>query len=282
MRWDYGSIYKEIRASKSISQSEVCGEMITRSTLSKFEHNISMPRYEHMAFLLEQLDMSFSEFHYICNNYFPSEKQQILIDFDNLTSVINEKKIDNLIEKCKNFLKINNSLPIQNILEILNIYATLESSNDVSDNSSNNLALQLWKKIEKSDTWYYTDIKKIDLILFFIPIESIEAIVEKLLVRLKKYKNYRDIQPLYLSILMNLSTKYLYSGYKIKCKAIIQNLLPLSKEYKRYDYFFFAKFRLAICNSNRTDAEVALHLIQQLEEDTLYNFGKDEFNKFLQ
>ena len=38
MRWDAGSIYKKIRKSKGLSQNEVCGTSISRTTLSKFEN----------------------------------------------------------------------------------------------------------------------------------------------------------------------------------------------------------------------------------------------------
>ena len=35
MRYDFGKIYKEIRKSKNLRQSDVCGNVLSTTTLSK-------------------------------------------------------------------------------------------------------------------------------------------------------------------------------------------------------------------------------------------------------
>lgn len=37
MRYDFGKVYKEIRESKGLTQEEVCGNVLSRTSLSKFE-----------------------------------------------------------------------------------------------------------------------------------------------------------------------------------------------------------------------------------------------------
>lgn len=37
MRWDYGQVYKKIRQSKGLTQQDVCGDMLHRSTLANIE-----------------------------------------------------------------------------------------------------------------------------------------------------------------------------------------------------------------------------------------------------
>ncbi|HEL1586457.1 TPA: helix-turn-helix transcriptional regulator [Streptococcus suis] len=50
MRWDFGSIYKMIRESKGLTQEQVCGNVLSRTTLAKIENNQSMPKFENMIF----------------------------------------------------------------------------------------------------------------------------------------------------------------------------------------------------------------------------------------
>ena len=57
MRYDFGKVYKEIRESKGLTQEEVCGEVLSRTSLSKIESGKATPKYENMEFLLRQINM---------------------------------------------------------------------------------------------------------------------------------------------------------------------------------------------------------------------------------
>ena len=78
MRWDYGKIYKEIRKSKGLTQEEICGDFLARSTLARIESGQVVPKFDTMIFLLRQIDMTLEEFKYICDYYQPSQRQKIL------------------------------------------------------------------------------------------------------------------------------------------------------------------------------------------------------------
>ena len=69
MRYDFGKVYKDIRESKELTQEEVCGSVLSRTSLSKYESGKATPKYENMEFLLRQINMSFEEFEYICHLY---------------------------------------------------------------------------------------------------------------------------------------------------------------------------------------------------------------------
>ena len=58
MRYDFGKVYKEIRESKGLTQEEVCGDVLSRTSLSKIESGKVTPKYENMEFLLRQVNMS--------------------------------------------------------------------------------------------------------------------------------------------------------------------------------------------------------------------------------
>ena len=51
MRWDYGKIYKEIRKSKGLTQEEICGDFLARSTLARIESGQVVPKFDTMIFL---------------------------------------------------------------------------------------------------------------------------------------------------------------------------------------------------------------------------------------
>ena len=135
MRWDIGTVYKNIRKSKGITQQEVCGEWISRSNLSKFESNHSVPSYETMEFLLNQIDMSFGEFEYICNHYKPQTRQMIINQMSNHLSTSDSTELIKIAQLCKEHLKkVEHDLPIQHILETLNIIIEIRK-NSFFDNS---------------------------------------------------------------------------------------------------------------------------------------------------
>lgn len=43
MRWDFGKVYKDIRQSKELTQEEICGDMLARSTLARIESGQVIP-----------------------------------------------------------------------------------------------------------------------------------------------------------------------------------------------------------------------------------------------
>ena len=84
MRYDFGKVYKEIRESKGLTQEEICGGVLSRTSLSKIESGKATPKYENMEFLLRQINMSFEEFDYICHLYQPSQRTEIMQTYLNM------------------------------------------------------------------------------------------------------------------------------------------------------------------------------------------------------
>ena len=87
MRYDFGNVYKEIRESKGLTQEDVCGSVLSRTSLSKIESGKTTPKYENMEFLLQQINMTFEEFDYICHLYHPSERSTIMQTFLKMASI---------------------------------------------------------------------------------------------------------------------------------------------------------------------------------------------------
>ena len=68
--------------------------------------------------------------------------------------------------------------------------------------------------------------------------------------RLEVYKNYQHLYDLRMTILLNLSTLYLYNQDKNMCKQICYTLLEDAKNKKSYDRLAICYVRVGICTDD--------------------------------
>ena len=277
MRYDFGKVYKEIRESKGLTQEEVCGNVLSRTSLSKFESGKATPKYENMEFLLRQINMSFEEFEYICHLYKPSQRTEIMQTYLNTSSIFGTSSLVNLFETCKDYLKIHHDLPIEEIRDMLEvvIYIRQHGTGQLSIQVEQTVK-KLWEKIEKQDTWYESDLKILNTILFSFPIEHLHLITEQILQRLEEYKNYRHLYELRMAILLNLSTIYLYNQDKNTCQQICYTLLEDAKKKKRYDILAITYVRIGICTSNNHLIQKGFSLLELTDETSMLSHLKKE------
>ena len=277
MRYDFGKVYKEIRESKGLTQEEVCGNVLSRTSLSKFESGKATPKYENMEFLLRQINMSFEEFEYICHLYKPSQRTEIMQTYLNTSSIIGTNSLVNLFETCQDYLKIHHDLPIEEIRDMLEvvIYIRQHGTGQLSIQVEQTVK-KLWEKIEKQDTWYESDLKILNTILFSFPIEHLHLITEQILQRLEEYKNYRHLYELRMTILLNLSTIYLYNQDKNTCQQICYTLLEDTKKKRRYDILAIAYVRIGICTSNDHLIQKGFSLLELTDETSMLSYLKKE------
>lgn len=277
MRYDFGKVYKDIRESKGLTQEEVCGNDLSRTSLSKFESGKATPKYENMEFLLRQINMSFEEFEYICHLYRPSQRTEIMQTYLNTSSIFGTSSLVNLFETCQDYLKIHHDLPIEEIRDMLEvvIYIRQHGVGQLSIQVEQTVK-KLWEKIEKQDTWYESDLKILNTILFSFPIEHLHLITEQILQRLEEYKNYRHLYELRMTILLNLSTIYLYNQDKNTCQQICYTLLEDAKKKKRYDILAIAYVRIGICTSNDHLIQKGFSLLELTNETSMLSHLKKE------
>ena len=283
MRYDFGKVYKEIRESKGLTQEEVCGNVISRTSLSKIESGKATPKYENMEFLLRQINMSFEEFDYICHLYQPSQRTEIMQTYLNMSSILGTSELEKLFQKCQDYLKTHYDLPIEEIRDMLEIvihirqYGTEQLSDQVKQTIT-----KLWEKIEKQDTWYENDLKILNTILFSFSIEHLHLITGKILQRLEEYKNYRHLYELRMAILLNLSTIYLYNQDKNTCQQICYTLLEDARKKKRYDILAITYVRIGICTSKDHLIQQGFSLLELTEETSMLSHLKKEVETYYQ
>ena len=283
MRYDFGKVYKEIRESKGLTQEEVCGEVLSRTSLSKIESGKVTPKYENMEFLLRQINMSFEEFDYICHLYQPSQRTEIMQTYLNMSSILGTSELEKLFQKCQNYLKTRHDLPIEEIRDMLEvvIYIRQHGAGELSDHAEQ-VVKKLWRKIEKQDTWYESDLKILNTILFSLPIEHLHLITGKILQRLEVYKNYQHLYDLRMTILLNLSTLYLYNQDKNMCKQICYTLLEDAKNKKSYDRLAICYVRIGICTDDSKLIQKGFSLLELTEETSMLSHLKKEVETYYQ
>ena len=283
MRYDFGKVYKEIRESKGLTQEDVCGDILSRTSLSKIESGKVTPKYENMEFLLRQINMSFEEFDYICHLYQPSQRTEIMQTYLNMSSILGTSELEKLFQKCQNYLKTRHDLPIEEIRDMLEvvIYIRQHGAGELSDHAEQ-VVKKLWRKIEKQDTWYESDLKILNTILFSFPIEHLHLITEKILQRLEVYKNYQHLYDLRMAILLNLSTIYLYHQDKNMCQQICYTLLEDAKKKKSYDRLAICYVRIGICRDDARLIQKGFSLLELTEETSMLSYLKKEVEIYSQ
>ena len=283
MRYDFGKVYKEIRESKGLTQEEVCGEVLSRTSLSKIESGKVTPKYENMEFLLRQINMSFEEFDYICHLYQPSQRTEIMQTYLNMSSTLGTSELEKLFQKCQDYLKTRHDLPIEEIRDMLEvvIHIRQHGTEQLSDQVKQ-IVKKLWEKIEKQDIWYENDLKILNTILFSFPIEHLHLITEKILQRLEVYKNYQHLYELRVAILLNLSTIYLYNQDKNMCKQICYTLLEDAKNKKSYDRLAICYVRIGICRDEARLIQKGFSLLKLTEETSMLSHLKKEVETYHQ
>lgn len=272
MRWDYGSVYKSIRKSKHLSQEQICGDFINRTTLVRFEKNQNIPNYELMRFLLKQVDMTFEEFEYLCNYYQPSQRQQLLYDIDNLRNPTT-KTMEDLIKRCQDHLKKEpNDIPIHRKCLLLKTVVAVRKSSSITQLSdeAETLSKLLWSELERYDNWYHNDIILVGTLLSKISsLDSLEETANLLLKRLEKYKDYKRIQPTILSYYQSLSYFFLEQRQYSKSTFFATKLMELAKQEKRYDQLARAYVYLGIAQNKQELVEKGLQILELTDEKRL-------------
>ena len=283
MRYDFGKVYKEIRESKGLTQEEVCGDVLSRTSLSKIESGKATPKYENMEFLLRQINMSFEEFDYICHLYQPSQRTEIMQTYLNMSSTLGTSELEKLFQKCQDYLKTRHDLPIEEIRDMLEvvIHIRQHGTEQLSDQVKQ-IVKKLWEKIEKQDIWYENDLKILNTILFSFPIDHLHLITGKILQRLEIYKNYQHLYDLRMAILLNLSTIYLYHQDKNMCQQICYTLLEDAKNKKSYDMLAICYVRIGICRDDAKLIQKGFSLLELTDETSILAFLKKEVEIYYQ
>lgn len=245
MRWDFGSVLKEIRKSKGLTQNDICGQTLSRTTLSRIENNKEYPSVDSFDSILRQLDMTYAEFDYICHAYQPSERSILITKFESFRgNLLSDVDCQELLEKIEQYLNRHDDIRLQRLEQLLQLILSI--SKDGADGKTKQLAQALWQEVEKSDTWYLADFRKLNLIMPIIPPEELPAFVDKILDSMDKYRDFKEVRISQFATLFNLSTALLHRQFWSDCLRVLEYAQPVAQESMRLDYLAILNVRLGI------------------------------------
>ncbi|OFI46379.1 hypothetical protein BG262_05015 [Floricoccus penangensis] len=282
MRWDIGSVYKEIRKSKNLSQKDICGKTLSRTTISKFENNKLVPSYPTMEFLLRQISMTFEEFEFLCNKNGENKRMDILLKYKAVLSSAETKRIVPLIEQCDEYLKNEDDIAIKESRQVLiSLMEIAKGKFEVTDDFRDSIS-ELWDKLKAMDTWYYTDLMFINILIFKLPIETLKEIDKPILESIKKYEKYNKgaIHFLKMCIFINLSTIYMQNNFVEQAIHFAELAAEVAKQIKNYYFLSYAYIRLGICKNEQKLIIDGLTLLEIAGEDDFLKEMKDEINYY--
>lgn len=268
MKWDYGTVLRTIRKSKGMSQQTVCGDFLSRTTLSRIENNKEYPSIHHFAHILRQLDMSFAEFDYICHAYQPSERSKLIYQFENFSGqLMTPEKLQDFAESCYHYLQRYDDIGVERMAQQARIALSIAQRGD--DDLTKLLAQELWEELERYDTWYLADYRKLNLLFPIIPSHQLEEFVTKILLSLEKYKDFKEIRVSQFAFLANLATVLLKKNDLQSYKRVMELVYELAHESKRIDYVGLADVRMGMLRQDRTLVDRGLTLLRAAEMDDM-------------
>lgn len=262
MRWDFGNIYRSIRMGKGLLQKDVCHDQINRATLSRIENDNQNTSFETMQYLLDQINVSWDEFQYICNEYQPNNRNQIINEYYTIVSTVEIEKIDNLKLQCENYLKKNEDNKIREIHSILTALLKLENDSPYQIQiTTKDLVSLVWERLSRVEIWTYDDIRIANAILFHLEFTTILSLIPKLRKALSVYQNYTNISVLHVTLLINLAYIYTQNNLPSESLKCLEESLLLSKRLNRVDFIGISMVRKGFCSDDKKLIEDGMTLL---------------------
>lgn len=266
---ELGDLLKKIRCGKNLSQNELCEDIISRTYLSKIEHNTSYPTFYILKKIVSKLDISISELEYLLNEdnitSEPDIKENIINSFWKIKDDSKKEQLKNIIKMCKLYKK--NDLLINDIYSISEVMLNFPDLVDSSNNCINKIKIsKIWDRLNQMNLWTLNELKLASCCLFYFPTETAYTVAKRIQKNLFHYINYDncDIQIFIIGQYINLTTIYINnkefeSAYKTNSLA-----LKLSLNNCRYDYYYFCLGRKGILDNDIEKVTTGIHLLQEL------------------
>ncbi|MDR2834453.1 MAG: helix-turn-helix domain-containing protein [Streptococcaceae bacterium] len=281
MEENFGKVYREIRLDKRIKQKEVCSKNMAISTISKLENGKEIPNFLYMCKLLEKIDMTLHEFEYHCNKDFPSVRTKLILDFQSITSSAQIDDVQNLLTRCTHYLIYENDILIKELSDVLTIFLLIHNRKNSSEIKLEEIANNLWNKIKKRNEWYHHELDILNHVLFIFSKEIIFDIIDKLLEHIDDFSDFKPIEPLRISILLNLSLILIKNDELTLCEKFSKLAIFYATKSKRYDFIAVAYVRYGISTSDTTLIDKGLKILEFIGDETMRVELKKEVDLYI-
>ncbi|WP_088816527.1 MULTISPECIES: helix-turn-helix domain-containing protein [Listeria] len=274
----------EIRILKRMSQAEVSGQ-IPLSTYRKIERGITTPTVPVFFTILENLDMSFTEFFFLHDRKDPASKENILFLYREIRHSLNPNALNNFQRVCQKYLQSNHDQDVQNLYTVSEAIKTFSINEDLQE--CYEIVQAMHHAISVKSHWFYWDALAIQGILHFL--DSDDAIEMAIRIR-EVFTEYHELYPAKESkirTLLNLCYCLKLNRDILSAKPYIEQALlecETTSDQSLYFDALFIKAQILLEEGLYTDARRTAHTsIKQL---STFNskFAEDnemEWNKLL-
>lgn len=281
---NYGRTIKRIRKNKGYTQKEIVGGLFTQSTYSNFESNKSDIISTNFMSILFQLQITTDELRYIHNGYHHDKATEIVnsffrLPYNNKNEII---KVINSIDKY--LLDINGNIVLEELRSVCEALLIVETSGDFK--KAREKVNRVWERISRYDQWYLTDIRMMNVILYFFEDDVVIHVTEKLLERLNKYKEFDESKRLATTLTLNLSLMLIKSGLYSESLDRLNTLLESHMQDLPYRSLTVCFNRMAICYSFISREKELLYqnkiniLLGIYEDDLFKHMVQLEYKKY--
>lgn len=261
MAYQLGEVLKKIRQSKKYTQKYVSEGQMSRTTYAKIEACTMQPTVGKFMHILEKLDISYEELKYIQNKYVLEGKEEIVHDFFQVSTSVESNRFSALKEKCERYLKHYDDNVVDDIRSICVAQLIIHLENDYT--KAHMHASKVWERLSKLDDWYTIELKLINNIFFFFPLETGIFIAKKALNEISKFSfidKINELKPAYLlnMALLMMNNLQFTEAYHYSLIAIQECNIK-----KRYDLISVAYARSGIALINLGDRVQGYALIKK-------------------
>lgn len=164
------TLYK-LRILKDMSQEEASGD-VPISTYRKIERGISAPSMPLFLKILQNLDLSFTEFLFLHDRQDPNSKEHILFLYREIRHSLNPDALTYFQKSCQEYLQQDNSQDVQNLYLVSEAIKNFEVNENIQE--CYDIVQPMYTKIASKSHWFYWDALAVQGILHFL--DSDEAI----------------------------------------------------------------------------------------------------------
>lgn len=269
----YGSTYKYIRQARKLSQHNVTKESISRSSLSKFEHNKQTIYLDNFLSLLDELDLSVSEFMFINNNYQLEYGDQLKEEFYGNHFTGNTESYGELVQEIEKYLEHDYDWYLEMMKHYLNLIIDLDSDTTGEQlEKVRKLVEDIWNLINSRDEWFMNDIKLLNVIIYYLPNKLADNAIQKLLKRAQDYIEADQMHILLPSLQLNASLVYIKNGMYEKATQCAHEALESAQLNHRYDIYVAALVRKGTSLKDFGMIHNGLQIASDIRDHKLYEF----------
>lgn len=257
MTYQLGEALKKIRQSKRYTQKYVAGNEMSRATYAKIEACDMQPTVGKFMHILEKLDISYEELTYIQNVYSLNGKDEILHDFFKLSYSTESHKIQSLNNKCKHYLIGNADNVVQDISYVCQALLAIHAKKSFVDAFP--FAKKVWDRLSKLDNWYSLELKLINNIFFFFPLETAISIAKRALQEIDRFSYIIKNNDLRSSYLLNMSLVFMKNKRYEEAYKYVEKSLEECKSIRQFDRvaLVYGRKGIALINMNKKNEGMA-------------------------